>query len=62
MDHVWDIIANFSKDIPVFGIVLYHFFVQAMPVGILVLTIWYLVLQIRYLKYKWKKDVEKRGE
>lgn len=50
--------AELAKVAPVGTILWWNAFIAAVPTIIMLLTLGYLLLQIGYLVWKWKKDVK----
>ena len=61
-DHIEEVIQAMIASLPSWGILVYHFFIGALPLGILCLSFYFGILQVGYIKYKWMVEKRKNGD
>jgi hypothetical protein len=62
MDHFFDSLMAFLKDLPAILLIGWHFCISALPPAILIVTMGYLIMQIAYLRWKWKNEIKGRKD
>ena len=61
-EHFIEAIIAFIKDWPILLLLYFHYFVAALPTIMLVLGFIYLLMQIIYLRWKWKRERERHDK
>ena len=56
MEHYLQILKGILIDSPTFIIIFWNWFISAVPQILLVLALIYAVMNILYLRWKWKKE------